>query len=56
MKMFFSVNKKHIIQVPKIENKNPLEKKQTYQAISYSLRYGLFARMQNTSNCSSCGK
>jgi len=57
MKMLFSINK------PKIqnqENKNAIIQKSVdqqniYQATVYTLRYGMFARMQNT-NCSSCDK
>ena len=59
MKMLFSINKKHNLPMNKtsMENTpNSIEKKELFQAISYSFRYGMMARVQNTSNCSSCGK
>lgn len=59
MKMLFSINKKPnpIINNPTVEKiQKTIEKKELFQAISYSFRYGMMARVQNTSNCSSCGK
>jgi hypothetical protein len=57
--MLFSINKKPnpIINNPTVEKiQKTIEKKELFQAISYSFRYGMMARVQNTSNCSSCGK
>jgi hypothetical protein len=59
MKMLFSINKKPNLPInkPPVEKKqNSIEKNELFQAISYSFRYGMMARVQNTSNCSSCGK
>jgi len=71
MKMMFSTNKKQKIFRPlvkeqfngnnndninSINSKNTIEKKELINAVSNSFRYGMLARMTNTSNCSSCGK
>ena len=58
--MFFSINKKLIVSniQPNIQSKieTKLIEKENFHAISYSLRYGMFEKFQNSINCSSCGK
>lgn len=62
--MFFSTNKRGIIknttnqEINKdtIFDKNTDTDKNVVNTTIYLLRYGMFARLQNTSNCSSCGK
>jgi hypothetical protein len=67
MKMFFSANKIGLppqisstnlsqIQEKKQPIENQLSKQDLFQANVYSLKYGMFIRIQSASGCSNCGK
>jgi hypothetical protein len=64
MKMFFSTNKRGIqrnnqeiiINPQNNTDSSKDEQKELFIANAYSLKYGMFARIQNSTNCSNCGK
>jgi len=65
MKMMFRINQKQPTFMPKVEpqinieknnSQTNNEKRQIFNSISASFRYGMIARIPNSSNCSSCDK
>jgi hypothetical protein len=67
MKMFFSLNKRGVIknnqnnketikEYASNHNTSMNEQRELFNAAAYSFKYGMFARIENSSKCSSCGK